>query len=141
MRRPAPVEVFLDNDAKRREQAQTEMELKKDKEIKQTLRMPQVNSNSEKMIFERFERDLNQCVETYGFDVTGDFSYDQTFTLAMEMGFVDEKSNLDLTHLAKLWDLIQDKKKQNKKEGNAEEGSEQQVDDAPLDQLRLDTEP
>lgn len=58
LRRSARVEVLLDQDAKRRAHAQTEMKMKKDTEIK-TPRKSTINNNSEKLIFVRFERDLN----------------------------------------------------------------------------------
>lgn len=115
------------------------MKMKKDTEIK-TPRKSTINNNSEKLIFVRFERDLNQVIEHFEFDITQDLSFDQSQTLLVQLGFINQKNRTDLSLLVKVWELIQEKKKQNKKtdtdhhNGGGEAEQSESVD-APVSDL------
>jgi hypothetical protein len=66
-----------------------------------------VGTDSESLVYQRFERDLAQVISFYKLEAGTEIDYSRAVEIMQQMGFLNEKSTLDKTVVfAKLWDEL-----------------------------------
>lgn len=70
-----------------------------------TPKLKVVGTDSENIVYQRFERDLGQVQTFYKLEDATEIDYQRTVDIMLQLGFLNEKSTLDKTVVfAKLWD-------------------------------------
>ena len=70
-----------------------------------TPKLKAVGSDSENIVYQRFERDLGQVQAFYKLEDATEIDHQRTLDIMLQMGFLNEKSTLDKNVVfAKLWE-------------------------------------
>jgi hypothetical protein len=107
IKRAAPIEILLTEDAKRRESKLLESSNNRILEETNTPKVKPVDSVSQDLIFARYERDLGQVLEHLEFtNKTALLNMEQSLEVFIQMGFVQPENKLDLESFNHLWTLM-----------------------------------